>query len=239
MISCGQTMSDFKFNAFQIKRQAHAASRAGDAGFNPFGHIRTNRNRRQSWGDAEAGRHAHDADPVEHSQTAPTGAYGAFGHGIERRTSEPIEAAHPSPDQGQQSEQERADSSSNTALPFQAPGPDFSTIGTGAQLRHRPRVEKEEKRKEGRRFFKNVQHKEPFTVGNQIRRVFGVSWLNLLLFCVPVGISLGAAIGPSLETFFVNYAAVIPLYWLGDFAMTEIGLRTGALVSNYIGISTR
>lgn len=87
--------------------------------------------------------------------------------------------------------------------------------------------------------FKNVQPQEPFTVGNQIRRVFCGSWLNILLFCVPVGISLGAVIGPSLETFFVNYAAVIPLYWLGDFAMTEIGLRTGPLVSNYIGISTR
>lgn len=233
-------MSDFKFNAFQIKRQAHAASRAGDAGFNPFGHIRTNRNRRQSWGDAEAQWHAHDDDPVGHAQTAPEGVYGAFGHGIDRRTSEPGAAAQPSRDHEHEIEQERADSSSNiTALPFQAPGPDFSTIGTGAQLRHRPRVEKEEKRKKGRRFFKNVQHKEPFTVGNQIRRVFGVSWLNLLLFCVPAGISLGAAVGPSLETFFVNYVAVIPLYWLGDFAMTEIGLRTGALISTYIGISTR
>lgn len=232
-------MADFKFNAFRIKRQAHAVSRS-DASFNPFGPIWNNNDRRQTW-DGEAQTHINIDDddvetgsPIEHAQT-----------------SKDSRAGHASPDQDREREREKPDSSGDTVSASQAPGSEFTAVDTRAQMRNRARLERqtavspdtepadEPKKKKKHQFFKNVKPKTPFTVRNQVRRVFGVSWLNLLLLCVPVGISLGATIGPSLETFFVNYAAVIPLYWLGDFAMTEIGLRTGSLVSNYIGISTR
>ncbi|KUI56148.1 Vacuolar calcium ion transporter [Cytospora mali] len=85
------------------------------------------------------------------------------------------------------------------------------------------------KRRKDQMMFKQIQPKEPFTVANQIQRTLLSGWINILLLCCPAGIVLGVVVGPSLPTFFVNYAAVIPLYWLGDFAMTEIGLRTGEL----------
>ncbi|KAL1872993.1 hypothetical protein Daus18300_004134 [Diaporthe australafricana] len=183
-------MSDFKFNAFQIKRQAHAVSRS-DAGFNPFGQIWGNKNRRQTW-DGEAQRAGdYEGRPGSNSSAIETGSQ--IG-GRTKPETEPVD----SPDLG----------------PADEPKPKKRT-----------------------RFFNKVQPEEPFTVKNQIQRVLCGTWLHLLLICVPTGIVLGAVVGPSLETFFVNYAAVVPLYWMGDFAMTEIGLRTGALVSNYIGIS--
>lgn len=248
-------MSDFKFNAFQIKRQAHAVSRshAGLSSFNPFGHIwntRASRNAAQPRLDVEDDE-VEEGSPIEHSQTAPTGAYGAFGHDTDRRTAKDSRADLTDPDQERKREQERSDSFGDTVVTSQDPGSDFTAVDPATQRRHPARLEidpvdspdlgipDEPKKKKEHRMFKNVQPKNRFTVANQIRRVFLGSWLNLLLFCVPVGISLGAVMGPSLETFFVNYAAVIPLYWLGDFAMTEIGLRTGPLISNYIGISTR
>lgn len=230
-------MSEFQFNAFQIKRQAHAVSRS-DAGFNPFVHFWKKKDRRRTWHVEDQRRPSeNDLDiveagsPIEHSQTASTGAHGAFGHDTDGTTTNNNREDLTGPDQ------------EHTSGPEVALGSDFTSVDAGAL--EEP-VESsdlgladEPKKKKEHRLFKNVRPIEPFTVKNQIRRVFCGSWLSLLLFCVPVGISLGAVIGPSLETFFVNYAAVIPLYWLGDFAMTEIGLRTGALTSNYIGISTR
>lgn len=242
-------MSDFKFNAFEIKRQAHAVSRS-NAGFNPFGHIWNNQDRPQTWG-GEAQRRTSENDDVETSlQTASTGAQGASGHSTDRRTTKDNRADLTGLDQILTIEPERVDSSDNTAFTSPGPGSDFAPIEAATQMRNRRRLEEqvesshpgiadEPKKKEVHRFFRSVQPKKPFTVANQILRVFCGSWSSPLLLCVPIGISLGAVIGPSLETFFVNYAAVIPLYWMGDFAMTEIGLRTGALVSNYIGISTR
>jgi hypothetical protein len=239
-----------QINTFKIKRQAHAVSRS-DAGFNPFGHIWNNKGRRQTW-DGETERHLpeNDIEPgpsMGFNQTAPTleGAQGAFRHSAEGMTSEDV-----SPHQVDESEQERPGSSGGTVLASNVSNVDFTPAYSRIQLSRRERlgwsdldaidpVSTDEPKKTRRRLLKNCQPKEPFTVGNQIQRTLLGSWLNFLLVCVPVGISLGAVMGPSLGTFFVNYAAVVPLYWLGDFAMTEIGLRTGALISNYIGISTR
>ncbi|KAI3391730.1 hypothetical protein diail_6871 [Diaporthe ilicicola] len=53
-VDVGGANMEHPVNAFQIKRQAHAVSRS-DAGFNPFGHIWNNKNRRQTW-DGEAQR---------------------------------------------------------------------------------------------------------------------------------------------------------------------------------------
>lgn len=233
-------------NAFQIKRQAHAVSRS-DAGFNPFGHIWNNKDRRQTW-DGEAQRQLVQDDdveagsPIEHSQTAPTGAYGAFSHGADGRTSK---------DAGADRERERPDSSGDTVVNSQAPGSDFTAVDAGAQMRNRGRLEKEEpvdspdnepadepKKKKEHRLFKNVQPKEPFTVGNQIQRTLLNSWINILLIAAPVGIILGALPNMNpIAIFVVNFIAIIPLAALLGFATEEIALRTGETLGGLLNAS--
>lgn len=237
---------DAPVNAFQIKRQAHAVSRS-DAGFNPFGHIWNSKNRRQTW-DGEAQRDVHPEDndveagsPIEHSQTAPTGAYGAFGHGADGRTSKDNDAAR---------DPERPDSSGDTVVASQAPGSDFTAVDTGAQMRNRTRLEKEPvespgaepadepKKKKEHRMFKNVQPKEPFTVGNQIQRTLLSSWINVLLVAAPVGIVLGVIPNMNpIAIFVVNFIAIVPLAALLGFATEEIALRTGETLGGLLNAS--
>jgi Ca2+:H+ antiporter len=78
------------------------------------------------------------------------------------------------------------------------------------------------------RLFKSVQPKEPFTLGNQLRRTFLNSWINVLLIMAPVGIALNFV--PSINkivVFVVNFIAIIPLAAMLSFATEEIALRTG------------
>lgn len=237
-------------NAFQIKRQAHAVSRS-DAGFNPFGHIWNTKDRRQTW-DGEAQRRLPDDDdvetgsPIEHSQTAPTGAYGAFGQGADASTSKGDGAEHA----GAERERERPDSSGDTVVASQAPGSDFTAVDTGAQMRNRVKLEEkpvdkpdpgpadEPKKKKDHRLFKNVQPKEPFTVGNQIQRTLLSSWINILLIAAPVGIVLGALPDMNkIAIFVVNFVAIIPLAALLGFATEEIALRTGETLGGLLNAS--
>lgn len=241
-------------NAFQIKRQAHAVSRS-DAGFNPFGHIWNNKDRRQTWdGEAQRGLNIEDdveaGSPIEHSQTAPTGAYGAFGHSTQGRTSKDGETDLAGPDRERNGERERPDSSGDTVVASQAPGSDFTAVDTGAQMRNRTRLEKEPvdspgnepadepKKKKEHRMFKNVQPKEPFTVGNQIQRTLLSSWINILLIAAPVGIILGALPNMNpIAIFVVNFIAIIPLAALLGFATEEIALRTGETLGGLLNAS--
>lgn len=244
---------DHPVNAFQIKRQAHAVSRS-DAGFNPFGHIWNSKNRRQTWdGEAQRDINVDDEDietgsPIEHSQTAPSGTYGAFGHGTDARTSKDNEASLAR--QEQEHERERPDSSGDTVVASQAPGSDFTAVDTGAQMRNRGRLEKEPvdspstqpadepKKKKEHRLFKHVQPKEPFTVGNQIQRTLLNSWINVLLVAAPVGIVLGAIPNMNpIAIFVVNFIAIIPLAALLGFATEEIALRTGETLGGLLNAS--
>lgn len=226
-----------------------------DAGFNPFGHIWNNKDRRQTWdGEAQRGINIEDDDvetgsPIEHSQTAPTGAFGAFSHGADGRTSKDGGADLAGPDR----ERERPDSSGDTVVNSQAPGSDFTAVtavDTGAQMRNRVKLEKEPvespgnepadepKKKKEHRMFKNVQPKEPFTVGNQIQRTLLSSWINVLLIAAPVGIVLGVIPNMNpIAIFVVNFIAIIPLAALLGFATEEIALRTGETLGGLLNAS--
>ena len=87
--------------------------------------------------------------------------------------------------------------------------------------------------------WRHIEPKEPYTVANQIKRTIFATWVNLLLVCVPVGIVLGVVDGPSTATFFVNYAAVIPLYLLVDVATESIEMRVGRIMGALISASVR
>ncbi|KAJ6443442.1 DDHD domain-containing protein [Purpureocillium lavendulum] len=88
--------------------------------------------------------------------------------------------------------------------------------------------------------FKQVEPRAPFTIGGQLRRLYRLSIvMKVLLLCCPVGFCLNFTNGPSIETFIINFISTIPINFLGDFAMTEIGLRLGELTADLLSVSTR
>ncbi|AEO66803.1 e085610c-fc2a-4e98-97a4-cf58daf70caa [Thermothielavioides terrestris] len=89
-------------------------------------------------------------------------------------------------------------------------------------------VNKAEEPKKSRTFFKHLTPKEPFTVGNQIRRTLFNSWINLLLLAAPVGIAINYVPSVSrIAVFVVNFIAIVPLAAMLSFSTEEIALRTG------------
>lgn len=99
-------------------------------------------------------------------------------------------------------------------------------------------VAEKEKEKKQRTFFKHLQPKEPFTVGNQIRRTLLNSWLNILLIAAPVGIAINYVDSvPRVAVFVVNFIAIIPLAAMLGFATEEIALRTGEVVGGLLNAS--
>ncbi|KID98952.1 calcium/proton exchanger, partial [Metarhizium majus ARSEF 297] len=87
--------------------------------------------------------------------------------------------------------------------------------------------------------FKNVKPKTPFTLQGQIKYVLLHSWLmNLVMPCCPVGLVLYHTSGKSTATFVVNFLATLPANFLGNLAMTEIGLRVPRLFADWMSMTT-
>lgn len=77
-------------------------------------------------------------------------------------------------------------------------------------------------------FFKHITPKEPFTVRNQLQRVFLGNWINILLLAAPAGIAINYVKSVSrVAVFVVNFIAIVPLAAMLGFATEEIALRTG------------
>ena len=98
--------------------------------------------------------------------------------------------------------------------------------GAGRDAGNAPPKPEADKKK--RTYFKHLQPKTPFTVGNQIRRTLLNSWINLLLVAAPVGIAINYIHSVSrVAVFVVNFIAIVPLAAMLSFATEEIALRTG------------
>jgi Ca2+:H+ antiporter len=78
----------------------------------------------------------------------------------------------------------------------------------------------------------------PFTLMNQLKRTVLTSWINVLLVCVPIGLTLNGLRGGSAETFAVNYVAEIPLWFMCDYALEEIEKYIGPTASDIVDIFT-
>ncbi|KAK1756594.1 putative Ca2 /H antiporter VCX1 [Echria macrotheca] len=80
---------------------------------------------------------------------------------------------------------------------------------------------------------------EPFTVANQLRRVFFSSWLNILLLAAPAGIALHFAqfSAAPIATFVVNAAALMPLSVMLSFATDEVALRAGNTIGGLLNVT--
>ncbi|KAJ1993395.1 hypothetical protein GGI25_001963 [Coemansia spiralis] len=66
--------------------------------------------------------------------------------------------------------------------------------------------------------------KQPLLV---LRRSVFASWINLLLFLVPVGIAAHPAKFPDIATFIINFFAIIPLAKLLGYATEQLALHLG------------
>jgi len=94
------------------------------------------------------------------------------------------------------------------------------------------------KRRERRWFWidKNLKY-EPFTVRNQLKGTLFCSWINILLFAIPVGFVLSYIHANRGAVFFVNFVAVVPMATILGIAMDELRLRTGDVLGAMIYIS--
>ena len=79
----------------------------------------------------------------------------------------------------------------------------------------------------------------PFTVRNQLKRIFFGGWMNVLLLCCPAAFALNYAKGQTVETFAVSFAASIPLSLMSEMALAEIALRLGKTLEQLLYLFTR
>ncbi|KHN96612.1 calcium/proton exchanger [Metarhizium album ARSEF 1941] len=87
--------------------------------------------------------------------------------------------------------------------------------------------------------FKNVKPKRPFTLKAQIKYILRNNWwINPCISLSPVGFVLHYTHGKSKSSFAVNFAATFYTNYLGNLAMTEIGLRLGPLLADWMSMST-
>ncbi|EED21985.1 conserved hypothetical protein [Talaromyces stipitatus ATCC 10500] len=79
--------------------------------------------------------------------------------------------------------------------------------------------------------------KPKFTVASQLRATVFNSWINLLLFLVPVGIALNYTSVSRTAVFVVNFLAIVPLAAMLSYATEEIALRTGETLGGLLNAS--
>ncbi|EAA33061.3 hypothetical protein GE21DRAFT_5704 [Neurospora crassa] len=243
------------FNNYRVRQEAHRVSRDSNSIMNPW------RNKRSStWDVPESQRYsqppmAHegldDALPIKHSVTAPS------------RTSNGYDSANGEPsynpkniemqDMEPASQMTGLTGDTNVESAQASAGSAHQRDGSLGLVRKRTvgvndsrtelngagqKVAEEEKKKKQRTFFKHLQPKEPFTVGNQIRRTLLNSWLNVLLVAAPIGIAINYVEAvPRVAVFVVNFIAIIPLAAMLGFATEEIALRTGEVMGGLLNAS--
>jgi len=64
------------------------------------------------------------------------------------------------------------------------------------------------------------------------------SWINALLVCVPIGLTLNRVYGNSPATFAVNYLAEVPLWFMCDYALEEMEKYLPRTISDLLDICT-
>lgn len=182
--------------------------------------------------------------PITHSQTAP----GRVGETIPESIKETdVQDMEPFSSQSADSGGSSADSPVTTrGGPSDAPD----------LLRRRVPSNKEESRtsprampdrvpretdgepKKSRTFFKHLTPKEPFTVGNQLRRTLLYSPLNILIVAAPVGIAINYVPSiPRVAVFVVNFLAIVPLAALLSYGTEEVALRLGETLGGLLNAS--
>ncbi|KAK4214822.1 Sodium/calcium exchanger protein-domain-containing protein [Rhypophila decipiens] len=236
------------FNYYKNRKEFHSEGRWGDflAGSRP-----TKRGRRnKTWdvaGEIESQpamrtqRGDGDAPiPITHSQSAP----GPFGQAFpdSDKETDPHDMG-PYSSQFSSGGETSADS---PAIGGPSDAPDLlrrrvsskNESQNGPSETDRAPREKAKKPKKASTFFKHLTPKEPFTVGNQIRRTFLYSPLNILIFAAPIGIGLNFVPSiPRVAIFVINFLAIIPLAALLSYGTEEVALRLGETLGGLLNAS--
>ncbi|KAI1378739.1 hypothetical protein F4677DRAFT_377894 [Hypoxylon crocopeplum] len=111
--------------------------------------------------------------------------------------------------------------------------------GCEGQLPITSSVEELESRKPKKTgLFSHVMPNTPFTVRNQLQRIFLGAWINVFLLCVPAGLALHIVLGDHVATFVINIVAIVPLSFMVDFALEEISMRLGNVLGGLLSAST-
>ncbi len=76
----------------------------------------------------------------------------------------------------------------------------------------------------------------PFTIGNQIRATLFNSWINFLLFLVPVGTVANYAHTSPVAIFVTNLLAIVPLAAMINLATEEIMIRLGEITGALLNV---
>ncbi|KAA8636675.1 hypothetical protein SMACR_04807 [Sordaria macrospora] len=245
------------FNNFRIRQEAHRVGRDSNSIMNPW----RNKNQRSStWDVPESQRYSQppmgqegldDTSPIKHSVTAPSRVLNGYdsANGEPSYPQKNIEM-HDMEPTSQMTGLTGKTNVESTEVPT---GSAHQRNGSLGLVRRRttnandsrtelngagPKVAEKEKEKKERTFFKHLEPKEPFTVGNQIRRTLLGSWLNILLVAAPVGIAINYVEAvPRVAVFVVNFIAIIPLAAMLGFATEEIALRTGEVMGGLLNAS--
>ncbi|KAJ4857711.1 sodium/calcium exchanger protein domain-containing protein [Trichoderma breve] len=236
------------FNHFRIKRQAHNISRRSNEAWNPFRHVSWRPQRAETWNGSRL-EAQHDQEDLTFAVTSP---YPTSGNTHDNSASSHNDEQHAGKQLSGEGEAQIGGNSENENY-------DIPLIDRN-QLRNRkrgsddiingapwldktasiPPVAEQEinikPKKEG--FFRHVEPQEPFTVANQLQRIFFESWLNIFLPLIPVGIALHIIKGNSIETFIVNFFATFPLQNMAAQGLDEIQLRLGKIYGNLLYITT-
>ncbi|KAK1776088.1 Sodium/calcium exchanger protein-domain-containing protein [Copromyces sp. CBS 386.78] len=242
-------------NNMKVRQEAYRVSRDSNSIMNPW------RNKRSStWDVPESQRYSQppmghegldDTAPIKHSVTAPSRVSNGYdsANGEPSCTQKNIEMQDMEP-----TSQMTGLTGETDVESVQVPtGSAHQRNGSLGLVRRRTtnandsrtelngveqKVTEKEKEKKQRTFFKHLTPKEPFTVGNQIRRTLLGSWLNILLVAAPVGIAINYVEAvPRVAVFVVNFIAIIPLAAMLGFATEEIALRTGEVVGGLLNAS--
>lgn len=250
-------MAHHLVNNFRIRQEAHRVGRDSNSIMNPW----RNKNQRSStWDVPESQRYSQppmrqegldDTSPIKHSVTAPSRVLNGYdsANGEPSNPQKNIEM-HDMEPTSQMTGLTGKTNVESTEVPT---GSAHQRNGSLGLVRRRttnandsrtelngagPKVAEKEKEKKERPFFKHLEPKEPFTVGNQIRRTLLGSWLNILLVAAPVGIAINYVEAvPRVAVFVVNFIAIIPLAAMLGFATEEIALRTGEVMGGLLNAS--
>ncbi|ATY62690.1 sodium calcium [Cordyceps militaris] len=223
-------------NTYNIRRKAHNVSRSStDQTWNPFRRVAWKQNRRGTWAhDSNTRDLEADADGprLTHAQTAPQQT-------THSSTADPTR----DPELTQVTE-ERSIGNDHGATNGLAPAsaaavrnrkPGDEALKAVNSHQDEDEDVKDRKAAKPNALYRPVHPKQPFTLGNQIKRTIFGSWINLLIICAPVGIALNYVPSVSRTVIFVvNFIAIIPLAAMLSFATEEIALRTGETLGGLI-----
>ncbi|KAM7206814.1 Sodium/calcium exchanger domain containing protein [Naviculisporaceae sp. PSN 640] len=182
--------------------------------------------------------------PLTHSQTAPSRVGEAADPESNKQTNvhdmEPFSSQSPSGESTADSPRTTLGGPSDASDLLRRRVPSNKEEGPQGSPSSTDRVPKDEdkKLKKQSTFFKHLTPKEPFTVGNQLRRTLLYSPLNILILAAPIGIAINYVPSiPRVAVFVVNFLAIIPLAALLSYGTEEVALRLGETLGGLLNAS--